>query len=99
MSHDRICYLLLIPLLLAGTSSLEAQTITVAPSVLVARGSAEHPLTEPHLAINPARPNEMLAVAYLAAKPELRFPAGQDEQTCAAFHSVDGGANWVRHDF
>lgn len=32
-------------------------------------------------------------------KPDLKFPAGQDEQTCAAFLSTDGGANWARHDF
>lgn len=90
---------LLVPLLLVGTAALEAQTITVAPSVLVARGSADHPLTEPHLAVDPGNPKQLLAVAFLAAKPDLKFPAGQDEQTCAAFHSLDGGANWSRHDF
>lgn len=54
---------ILVPLLLVSARATAAQTIDVAPSVLVARGSAEHPLTEPYLAVDPANPNRMLAVA------------------------------------
>ena len=90
---------ILIPILLAGASTTAAQTIKVAPSVLVASGSSEHPLTEPYLAVNPVHPDQMLAVAYLAANPRLTFPAGQEEQLCSVFLSMDAGANWTRHDF
>jgi hypothetical protein len=79
--------------------SLGAQSIQVMPSTQVAVAQAAHPIIEPHLAIDPTHPNRLLAIAYLQATPGLKFPAGQEDQTCAAFSSADSGATWTRHDF
>src|SRR6266705_3921679 len=89
---------LLLPVLIAG-ASLSAQSIKVAPSTLVATAPADHPIVEPHLAIDPIHPDHLLAAAYISANPHLKYPAGQDDQTCAAFLSLDSGATWTRHDF
>jgi hypothetical protein len=76
-----------------------AQSIKISPATLVALGSPEHPIVEPHLAIDPLHPERFLAAAFLTAKPGLKFPDGQEEQTCAAFLSIDSGSTWTRHDF
>jgi len=76
-----------------------AQSINVSPSTLVALASPEHPIVEPHLAIDPVHPDHFLAAAFLTAKPGLKYPDGQEQQTCAAFLSVDSGTTWTRHDF
>ena len=89
----------LLILVLLGGASLSAQSITVAPSTLVATASAEHPIVEPHLAVDPMHPDRLLAAAFARANPRLKFPEGQDNQVCAAFLSVDSGASWRRHDF
>src|SRR5947207_15676351 len=89
----------LLILVLLGGASLSAQSITVAPSTLVATASAEHPIVEPHLAVDPMHPDRLLAAAFARANPRLKFPDGQDNQSCAAFLSLDSGAIWTRHDF
>jgi hypothetical protein len=76
-----------------------AQSVKVSPSTLVAVSPADHAITEPHLAIDPTHPERFVAAVYQASKPGLRFPAGQDEQTCAAFVSGDSGATWTKHEF
>lgn len=76
-----------------------AQSIKIVPSTLVAVASPEHPIVEPHLAIDPIHPDHFLAAAYLTAKPGVKYPDGQEEQTCAAFVSLDSGTTWTRHDF
>jgi hypothetical protein len=85
--------------LVAAGRFASAQSIKVAASTLVATAPPDHPITEPHLAIDPTHPDHLVAAAYLSAKPGLKFPAGQDEQTCATFVSQDSGATWARHDF
>ena len=80
-------------------ASVPAQTLRVGTPTLVAVGSDEHPITEPHVAVDPSHPERIVAAAYISAAPRLRWPAGQDEQTCAAFLSLDSGASWTRHDF
>ncbi len=89
----------LLILVLIGGASLSAQSIKVAPSTHVATGSAEHPIVEPHLAVDPMHPDRLLTAAFARANPRLKFPEGQDNQTCAAFLSLDSGASWTRHDF
>src|SRR5204862_2137633 len=89
----------LLILLLIGGASLSAQSITIAPSTLVATASPEHPMVEPHLAVDPMHPDRLLAAAFARANPRLKFPEGQDNQSCAAFLSLDSGASWTRHDF
>src|SRR5205809_930609 len=89
----------LLILVLIGGASLSAQSIKVAPSTHVATGSAEHPIVEPHLAVDPMHPDHVLTAAFARANPRLKFPEGQDNQTCAAFLSLDSGASWTRHDF
>ncbi len=76
-----------------------AQSVKVSPSTLVAVSPPDHAITEPHLAIDPSHPERLVGAVYQASKPGLRFPAGQDEQTCAAFVSGDSGATWVKHEF
>ncbi len=44
-------------------------------------------------------PDRLLTAAFARANPRLKFPEGQDNQTCAAFLSLDSGASWTRHDF
>jgi hypothetical protein len=85
--------------LMAISRLMGAQSIKVSPSTLVALGSPEHPIVEPHLAIDPLHPEHFLAAAFLTAKPGLKYPQGQDEQICAAFLSMDSGSTWTRHDF
>src|SRR6266699_3487258 len=88
----------LLILVLIGGASLSAQSIKVAPSTHVATGSAEHPIVEPHLAVDPMHPDRLLTAAFARANPRLKFPEGQDNQTCAAFLSLDSGASWTRDD-
>src|SRR5438046_5071609 len=89
----------LLILVLLGGAPLSAQSIKVASSALVATASAEHPIVEPHLAVDPMHPDRLLAAAFARANPRLKFPEGQDNQVCAAFLSLDSGASWRRHDF
>ena len=83
----------------ATAGTLPAQTLTVGPSTVVGLAPVAHPIHEPHLAIDPAHPDHLLAAAFLSATPGLRFPAGQDDETCAVFLSLDSGTTWARHDF
>lgn len=85
--------------LVIPVTSVPAQTIRIGNSIVVAIGSDEHPITEPHVAVDPSHPERLVAVAYISASPRLKWPAGQEQQTCAAFLSFDSGASWTRHDF
>ena len=82
----------LLILVLIGGASLRAQSIKVAPSTHVATGSAEHPIVEPHLAVDPMHPDRLLTAAFARADPRLKFPEGQDNQICAAFQARVGRA-------
>jgi len=79
--------------------AVPAQSVKVSPSTLVAVSPPDHAISEPHLAIDPTHPERLVAAVYQASKPGLRFPAGQDEQTCAAFVSGDSGVTWIKHEF
>jgi len=66
----------LLILVLLGGASLGAQSIKVAPSTLVTTASAEHPIVEPHLAVDPVHPDRLLAAAFARANPPLAVPRG-----------------------
>lgn len=60
---------------------------------LVSVDKTDLPLIEPHLAVNPKSPNNLIAGAMVVTKPDL---SGLD---CATFTSLDGGQTWKRRDF
>ena len=95
----RCPHLVLAGAAVAAVRVAPAQSVKVSPSTLVAVSSPEHAITEPHLAIDPTHPERLIGAVYQASKPGLRFPAGQDEQTCAAFVSGDSGTTWTKHEF
>lgn len=95
----KTAYLALVCTAAAVARLAPAQSVKVSPSTLVAVSPADHPITEPHLAIDLTHPERLVGAVYQASKPGLRFPAGEDEQTCAAFVSGDSGATWTKHEF
>jgi hypothetical protein len=82
-----------------NASGLNAQTIRVGTPVVVASGTSERPLYEPHLAIDPVNPNHLLAAAIVHGGATAALEDRMKVQSCAAFISVDAGATWARHDF
>jgi hypothetical protein len=81
-----------------GAHGAHAQTVRVDSSTLVARSLPNRPLVEPHVAIDPTRPERILAAAFVQRDARLPYPQGLNEQVCATFLSVDSGRTWVRHD-
>jgi hypothetical protein len=67
--------------------------IQVGEDRLVSTEKTDFPLIEPHLAVNPKNPNNLLAGSIVVTKPDL---SGLD---CATFTSLDGGQTWKRRDF
>lgn len=92
----RLGLTVIVSLALAGP--LAAQTLRVAPPTEVARETDPRRFSEPHLAIDPADPNRLLATAFTTALSDnvQEMLAGQ---RCATFASRDGGRTWTRHDF
>ncbi len=81
-----------------GVVTADAQVIRLQPPATVAKGTPQHPLYEPQLAIDPRDQNHWLAVSIVRGSAP-RFPDTLKDQVCAAFVSADGGKNWQRHDF
>ena len=77
---------------------MSGQRLTVDSSTLVARASPNHPLVEPHLAVDPLHPERFLAAAFAHRDAKLTYPQGLDEQTCATFLSEDAGRTWTRRE-
>lgn len=59
---------------------------------LVSAGTSALPLVEPHFAVNPKDPKNLLAAAMVIAKPDM------SSRDCATFSSLDGGRTWKRTD-
>jgi BNR/Asp-box repeat len=68
-----------------------SNAIQVGEDRQVVAGGTELPLVEPHVAVNPREPNNLIAGA-MVSKPDGSFGV-------AAFSSFDGGRTWQRHDF
>lgn len=66
--------------------------IEVGEDRLVSVGTSALPLVEPHLAVNPKDPQNLLAAAMVITKPDM------SRRDCATFSSLDGGHTWKRHD-
>ncbi len=81
-----------------GSPPAYADSLRVAPSIVVARASAEHPFDEPSLAVDPRDDKRWVAVAIVRGSA-LTFPDVLKDQTCASFVSADGGNTWNRHEF
>lgn len=75
------------------------QALRVDSSTFVARSLSNRPLIEPHLAIDPVRPQRILAAAFSQRDTRLPYPQGLNEQNCSAFLSEDSGRTWIKHDF
>ena len=73
------------------------QTLSVDSSTLVARSLPNHPLTEPHLAVDLTRPRRLIAAAFAQRDSRLQYPQGLDDQTCSTFLSEDSGLTWTPH--
>jgi hypothetical protein len=82
----------------ALVAPIAAQSIRVAPSTEVARETDPRRFTEPHLAINPTNPNQLLAAAFIE-RLEGTTQERHAAERCATFTSRDGGATWSRHEF
>jgi hypothetical protein len=82
-----------------ATAQMRAQTIRIDKSVLVAASAPDQQLEEPHLALDPANPDHLVAVAMVGGASVGTFDEQQDRRHCASFLSRDGGATWARHDF
>ena len=76
-------------------ATVHGQTMEVGRNIRVARGLENRPLVAPHLAAHPSKPNHMRAATIVADTAR----AWGDTQICASFLSIDGGQQWVRHDF
>jgi hypothetical protein len=85
----------LLPLL--GTSAF-AQRIRVATPTEAAREIEPRRFSEPHLAIHPRNPNQLLAGTFID-RLEGTLEEMRAAQRCAALTSRDGGATWSRHEF
>ncbi|HLM61305.1 MAG TPA: hypothetical protein VK308_10905 [Pyrinomonadaceae bacterium] len=81
----------------AGASRLKQpdsnSVIQVSEDRLVSVDKTDFPLIEPHLAVNPKKPSNLLAGAIVVTKPDL------SSLDCAAFISHDDGNTWKRRDF
>jgi len=88
-----LCATALLPQLAGG------QALRVDSSTLVARSLSNHPLIEPHLAIDPLHPQRILAAAFSERDRRVPFSQGVHEQACSTFLSQDSGRTWMRHDF
>ena len=76
----------------------DGQSLNVQPPTVVARATPQHPLDEPHLAIDPRDGDHWLAVAIVRGSAP-KFPDVLRDQSCASFVSTDGGKSWGRHEF
>ena len=71
-----------------------AQTIKIVSSRVVAQEVDPRRFSEPHLAVDPANPQHMLAAVWASTTD------GPDEHLrCASFVSLNSGESWIRHDF
>lgn len=66
----------------------------VGENILVSAASAERPLVEPQLAVNPKDPKHLLGVAIVSSEPPH-----SPQADCASFASFDGGRTWAQHNF
>ncbi len=91
---------LVVAVLLAwlGAGPAVAQGIRSAPPTEVASETDPRRFSEPHLAIHPADPKQLLA-GVIISWVHGPFEETQTRQRCAAFVSRDGGGTWSRHEF
>lgn len=79
--------------------ALRAQGVQVGEVRVVARSTPDHPLYEPHVAIHPANPRQLVVAAIVSGPARGAFNERMQQQPCAAFISDDAGHTWRRHDF
>lgn len=85
-------------LLAAGGPPLPAQPVRVGENTPVARDAAGHSLVETQLAVHPADPRHLLAVAIAVPAAPMPYDERRRRQRCVAFLSRDGGRRWTRQD-
>lgn len=88
---------LLGPGLLLCTRTMVAQhvpLIEVGPNTPVTMSRPDLPHVEPHLAVNPVDPNNLVAASMVAFEPQAPFA----DLHCLAFATFDGGRNWQASD-
>lgn len=92
-----------VPTLHLWAVTLAGQEVRVSEPHVVPIDLEGRPLIEPHLAVHPSNPDHLLGAVMVSTTAQASNPAefrriGVD-RTCVAFHSLDGGETWQRHDF
>jgi len=94
----RSMFLMVVACSTALVAPLRAQNIRVGLPTEVARETDPQRFSEPHLAVNAANPNQLLAAVFIERLAGT-LKEMQAAERCTTFTSRDGGATWRRHEF